>query len=108
MNMQKTKTVTNNLVQLHRNDLETLIVCAFRYALDRATAMPSEIQRIATQNLHLLSNSTLFQVSSDLRKVVTAKSAGHQQDVTAWLAFAELCDQEIAIQVDKELTNISY
>jgi hypothetical protein len=72
-------------------DLETLIVCSFRYSLGRQTYMPSEIQRIAQEHARVISTTMLEQFIGDISSAFNAGHLGMDCDVQGWLRFGCWC-----------------
>jgi hypothetical protein len=76
-------------------DLETLIVCAFRYAIGRMTYMPSEVRRIARDNVRVIASHMLEQFINDISSAYDHGRLGMNCDVQGWLAFGCLCRMTI-------------
>jgi hypothetical protein len=76
-------------------DLETLIVCSFRYSLGRMTYVPSEVQRVARANARVLSTTVLKQFIGDIDSAFQTGRLGDPCDVRGWLRFGCWCRRQI-------------
>jgi hypothetical protein len=88
-------------------DLETLIVCSFRYALGRQTYMPSEVQRIAQGDGRVISTPMLKQFIEDIDSAYQIGRLGAACDVQGWLMFGCWCRCQIDERTSRVYVNRS-
>ena len=74
---------------MNSSDLNTLCVCAFRYALGRNTYMPSLIVDILTKELPELESATKEIMAREIRWAIERNEAGWSCDVETWCGFLE-------------------
>ncbi len=74
-------------------DFGLLCVCAVRYALLRATYMPSEVIRIIKENIDLLDYNSIYVIKRDIREHLDGEHPYmFEYDKQTWEDFYEwLC-----------------
>lgn len=73
---------------VRQDDLDTLILCAFRYAIGRQTYMPSLVQRITRNHLEQVAPATRATIAREIDDHIRDyKNAGSEEDTAGWLAF---------------------
>jgi len=71
-------------------DPRLVIICAFRYALGRATYMPSVIADELIANWNELSEYDRKQIQEDIRQAIEHGLAGMDCDAIVWKRILEL------------------
>jgi hypothetical protein len=64
--------------------LEQILVCAFRYALGRATLVTLEARIWLETWWHILKPHTRKQIQDEIREAIEKGKAGEPMDVEAW------------------------
>ena len=72
---------------LSEPELETLLVCSFRYALGRRTYIVSDVCGIINRNLGLLQQHTKQQMVRDISDAIRRGRAGDVCDEQQWLGL---------------------
>ena len=75
-------------------DPRLVLICAFRYALGRATYMPSVIIEELGNCWKDLTESDRKQIISDINHAVKYDMAGHDCDKKMWSEFAKRHTEE--------------
>lgn len=79
---------------IRQDDLDTLILCAFRYAIGRQTYMPSLVQRITLTHLEQVAPGTRATIAREIDDHIrTYKNAGSEEDTAGWLAFRDKMEE---------------
>lgn len=71
------------------NDLRTLLLCSFRYALGRATYMPQQVQELIKKHVDVLETWMLQQMDKDIGDAAQRGGLGMDVDVRGWLEFRQ-------------------
>ena len=80
---------SNNDIQVNQSDLGTLMVCALRYCVGRATYMPSLVMDITKKHWDFLSEKDKQVIARDVREAIERGNLGHDCDVTEWNKFRD-------------------
>jgi hypothetical protein len=70
-------------------DLCSLLICSFRYALGRSTYISFEISELVKKYHHLLSDHEKTQIIKDIESASLHKRIGQACDKLVWLDLAE-------------------
>ena len=80
--------------ELPKEDLRTLLICSFRYALGRQTYMPTLVQQLIKKNKDSLNTSDFFQIADEIDRMQD-KDLGADFDARDWRFFANWCRQQV-------------
>lgn len=83
--------ITNNV---KNEDLRTLIVCSFRYALGRQTYMPSLVQEIVYRHWDVLNSIDFLQFSDTIDRK-SDEQLGSSFDARDWRKFSAWCKAKL-------------
>ncbi len=76
------------------DQLESLLVYSFRYALGRMTYAVNDVTMAIIQNKHVLHPHTKELIKKEIREAVENGEAGMECDVEEWSnVYAELTDE---------------
>lgn len=71
------------------NELQTLILCAVRYALGRKTYIVDDITRMLIKNPGIINDDTKAIICRDIDKAIEYNEAGMDMDKECWLHLKE-------------------
>lgn len=74
-------------MNLHPNDYNTLILCAFRYALGRSSYVTEEISDIIRDNLTVISIHILKIIVKEIDEATRKKEIAMRCDREIWLGL---------------------
>lgn len=75
--------------------MDTLVFCAFRYALGRKTYIVSEVVDEIIKRLPELQERTKAQMADEIFRAANTNMAGMKIDVTEWLKLKAEIENEI-------------
>lgn len=78
---------------MNNKELETLMVCAFRYALGRKTGIVSDICEIIMKNIHELSVFSMTLIQREIADAIHGDQAGMQVDIQDWRILSQFIDK---------------
>lgn len=81
--------------ELPKEDLRTLLICSFRYALGRQTYMPTLVQQLIKKNKNAMNTSDFFQIADEIDRMQD-KDLGADFDARDWRFFANWCRQQVS------------
>lgn len=76
-------------------DLGTIFFCAFRYCLGRATYMPHEFMRIASNEISNIPDRDLILMDKEITEAGQMSALGMDFDADAWYDFQTLIQTEL-------------
>lgn len=76
-------------ININELDFNSLIICAFRYALGRMTYTPNIISKIIQNNLEKLNNQTINLIIKELEEAEKIEDLGMECDKDVWLTLKE-------------------
>ena len=69
---------------VNQKDMETFLICSFRYALGRQTYIVSDIAEKLIEYKDVLPEFLVKQVHDDIEKAIDVNSAGADMDIEVW------------------------
>lgn len=76
-------------ININELDFNSLIICAFRYALGSMTYMPNIISKIIQNNLEKLNNQTINLIIKEIEDAEKIEDLGMGCDKDVWLTLKE-------------------
>lgn len=80
--------------KLTEDDVDTLVICAFRYALGRETYIVDDVAGIIETNLTELSNQTDFERQHDYEELGASRAFGASFDKERWMRVEDALKAE--------------
>lgn len=75
-------------------ELETLLVCSFRYALGRRSYIVSDVAYLILVYKDVLHQNTKELITDEIRLAISSGEAGMDCDIVEWLnVYGELIDE---------------
>ncbi len=75
--------------------MDTIVFCAFRYALGRKTYVVSEVVEEIIKRLPEITEQTKMQMSDEIFRAITSQKAGMDIDVAEWLKLKEAVEENL-------------
>jgi len=86
---------------MNTKDLNTLLLCAFRYALGRATYVTKEVADLLYKYGDDMPEFYLVQIMKDIDHAIEHDIAGHECDQLEWKWIRDWADKRLKILHDK-------
>ncbi len=79
-------------IEIKRNDLRVLMICAFRYSLGRKTYMPGLVTELIRNNSKIFNKQDWKVFLEDIEFHRNFNNLGDDCDVATWNKFSEFCN----------------
>ena len=76
-------------IQSVLKDLDTLLVCSFRYALGRSTYIVHDVCEIIKTYSKLLSSNSLILIQREIMDAINRNQAGMRMDIEEWTVLTQ-------------------
>jgi hypothetical protein len=88
----------NSIIEIKKQDLASLLILAFRYALGRKTYVVSSMVEDLIRYWDIFGSNAKFQIQKEIKQAIERNDAGMDCDVKEWKKILELSIDDEGIE----------